>query len=144
MIICKFSGKLVYVETVSTLDFLTRYHVTFEITYLMLRCPQETENQMMGILSWKNVLLPFYCWNIEKRVVRDDVIFSSSPLLREYLNLIISSFTSKRFSSLYKLARSYYLLYEDWNGVILSSEHDETEEELYEIGIAYLSLDKNE
>jgi len=148
MLICKFSGKLVNVETVSTLDSLTRYYVTFEISTSRYFLDAETiGDKTVCILRWRNILLPFYCWNIEKRVASEELTSLPWSTLREYLNLVISPVSSERFSSLYKSARDYYLVwdylfYENWKGIIFSSEEDETEEELYEIGIAYLSLDK--
>jgi len=147
MLICKFSGKLVNIATLtSSLDTLSlsRYCVTFALLSFVFFPLDEKKEKWITVLRGGNFLLPFHCWNIEKRVVLDKITPLSPSILAGHLSLIVSPFVSEHFSSLYETARECYLFFEDWEGIIFASKEDETEEDLYEIGIAYLSLDKNE
>ena len=145
MLICKFNGKLVNIATlIPSLDTLSlsKYCLTFALHSFVFFPLDEKKEKWITVLRGGTFLLPFYCWNIEKRVVLDKITPLSSSILAGHLSLIVSPFVSERFSFQYKTARERYLFFEDWKGIIFVSRDDETEEDLYEIGIAYLSLEK--
>jgi len=147
MIICRFKGRLVTIDTVSIFDTFPKHLVTFDVHSCQILPPEKAEGKWISVFQGVNIVLPFYCFNIEKRMSWDkDAYFLSIPpiLIKEYLNLFISPFQSERFFPVYKSARENFSFYEDWEGVVFSPKEDETEEELYEIGVALLGLSENE
>jgi len=143
MLICKFSGQLVNIE--ETFHFpILKYSITFDISSCVLFPLDKKKGKRIAVLRRGGLLLPFYCSNIEKRVASEELTSLPCSILREYLSLIVCPFTSEYFSALYKRARESYLLYEDWKGLVFFTGESENEKELYEIGVALLSLNENE
>ena len=149
MLIFKFRGKLIEVNDMSFPEprpsDLRRYNLLFGL-YSYLNFLNDINYKTVGILKtvcilrWREIFLPFYCLEIERNV-KPDMTLSFRPRFQEFLNIIVSPFVSECFSESYKLALNFYLLGKDWSGIIFCPNGGETEEESYEIGVAYLSLE---
>ena len=59
MIICRFKGRLVTIDTVSVFDTFPKHLVTFDVHSCQILPPAKAEGKWISVFSRRNIALPF-------------------------------------------------------------------------------------
>ena len=145
MLTCRFGGHLINAEVFS--HNLGKCDFSLTLTFILhsfsiISC--EKGKDAICLLHREEEYLPFYCSRIEKHIERN-LILPSAPILYQYLVLSLRPFTTECFSARMEGLMNHLHIHRDWTGIVFPVvKEDKEEEELFNIGVALLSLNENE